>query len=136
MKESTGTKLSQLHPFTWASDVLKNDFCSESDCSIFTIGMYALWLQRNKHHHGVDQQPMRRVVQWTVDLAHDLWLLARPPRQPAMNVTKPKSRPPPEGWVKCNFDGAYYPSCGQGATGAVIRDQAGIFKGGRAKWHQ
>jgi ribonuclease HI len=123
-----------LHPFTWASDVLKDDFCSESDRSIFTIGMYALWLQRNKHRHGVDQQPMRRVVQWTVDLAHDLWLLARPPWQPAVTVTKPKWRMPPEGCFKCNFDGAYYPACCQAATGAMIRDQTGTFRGGRAQW--
>lgn len=33
------------------------------------------------------------------------------------------------------FDGAFYPATGQGATGAVIRDQVGSFRYGAAKWH-
>jgi len=39
------------------------------------------------------------------------------------------------GLFKCNFDGAFYPSLGQGATGVVIRDPIGNFSGGRAKGH-
>ena len=50
-------------------------------------------------------------------------------------VRKLKWRPPSEGWFKCNFDGAFYQSLGQGATGVVIRDPIGNCSGGRAKGH-
>jgi hypothetical protein len=71
-KESTGVKLPRLHPYTWASDVMKEDFCLEADRSVLIIGMYALWMQRNKHRHGAEQLPPEEIVQWTVDMAHAL----------------------------------------------------------------
>ena len=46
----------------------------------------------------------------------------------------PAWNPPGDGWLKCNFDGAFYPD-GKGATGAVIRDHNGTFHGGSAKWY-
>jgi hypothetical protein len=42
----------------------------------------------------------------------------------------------PAGWVKCNTDGAFYADQGQGASGVVLRDPAGTFRGGRARWHR
>ena len=42
-------------------------------------------------------------------------------------------KPASEGWVKCNVDGAFYADQRQGATGAVLRDHQGVFKGGGAK---
>ena len=42
----------------------------------------------------------------------------------------PAWNPPGDGWLKCNFDGAFYPD-GKGATGAVIRDHNGTFHGDR-----
>ena len=37
-------------------------------------------------------------------------------------------------WIKCNSDDAFY-SDGSGATGAVLRDHHGWFKGGWARWY-
>ena len=37
-------------------------------------------------------------------------------------------------WIKCNSDDAFY-SDGSGATGAVLRDHHGWFKGGSARWY-
>jgi hypothetical protein len=135
MRALTGTKLPQLHPHTWASDLLLPDFCAERDRSVFCIGMYALWLQRNKHRHGVDRLPIKKLVQWTVDTAHDLFLLSNVAR-PKSNQTIWRWKKPPVGWIKCNIDGAFYADMGQGATGVVIRDSAGTFIGGRALWYR
>lgn len=47
---------------------------------------------------------------------------------------QPKWKPPEEEWIKCNSDGAFYPD-GSGATGAVLRDHHGCFKGGSERWY-
>lgn len=133
MKALTGVKLPQLHPFTWASGLLKEGFCSETDRSVFIIGMHALWLQRNKHRHGADQLPLKKIVQWTVNLAHDLWQLTKPVQQLATSVSKPRWTAPPVGSFKCNFDGAFHPDLGQGANGAVIRDLSRSLQRGQGE---
>ena len=69
----TGAKLPRLHTHTWASDLLMADLCSEKERGLFIIGMYSLWMQRNKRRHGETQGSLRIAVQWAVDLAHDLW---------------------------------------------------------------
>jgi hypothetical protein len=97
--------------------------------------MYALWLQRNKHRHGAVQIPVKKLVQWSVDTAHDLCQLLRDPKPKAVAIIR-KWSAPPAGWVKCNTDGAFYADQGQGASGVVLRDPAGTFRGGRARWHR
>ena len=44
-------------------------------------------------------------------------------------------RAPPAGWFKCNTDGAFYPDQGQGASGIALRNDAGLFVGGQARWY-
>ena len=44
-------------------------------------------------------------------------------------------RTPPAGWFKCNTDGTFYPDQGQGVSGVALRDEAGLFVGGQAKWY-
>ena len=63
-------------------------------------------------------------------MAHDLWQLAKPPRQPGVGISKPKWRAPPEGWFKYNFDGAFYPILGQGWKSEVAPLQPGCFDDG------
>ena len=55
--------------------------------------------------------------------------------QKAANAVKERWQPPDEGWIKCNVDGAFYSESGQGATGAVLQNDAGSFEAGRAKWY-
>lgn len=43
---------------------------------------------------------------------------------------------PPSGWVKCNTDGASYEVGWKGATGAVLRNENGVFIRGSAKWYE
>jgi len=57
-------------------------------------------MQRNKRRHGAEQLPLKEIVQWSVDMAHDLWLLVKPPKQPAVRVSRPRWTAPPDGWLK------------------------------------
>lgn len=96
--------------------------------------MYSLWMQRNKRKHGEQQTPLSSAVKWSIDMAFDLWELSRP-KKGALTTSKKRWQPPPMGWIKCNIDGAFDPTQGQGATAAVLRDERGSFQGGRAQWY-
>jgi hypothetical protein len=70
-KELTGVKLPELHPIIWARDLLCGRAGSEQSQSMIIIGMYALWMQRNKRRHGEQAVPIRKAVEWPVDMAFD-----------------------------------------------------------------
>ena len=106
MRSLSGAKLPRLHPHTWASNIMKPEFCFEHDHNVFCIGMYAMWLQRNKLRHGADRPPLRKLAQWSIDTAHDLCQLLTVSRQKGAIVII-KWNMPPVGWVKCNVDGAF-----------------------------
>lgn len=42
---------------------------------------------------------------------------------------------PPDGWHKCNADGAFSAADNSGAVGVVLRDHDGRFLAGRAAWY-
>lgn len=95
-------------------------------------GMWSLWMLRNRRRHGEDGLPIRRAVLWVCDTTFDIWQLLHQPKEMVLKV-KPTWKLSEEGWIKCNFDGAFYQD-GSGATGAV-RDHHGGFKGGVARWY-
>ncbi|CAD6268376.1 unnamed protein product [Miscanthus lutarioriparius] len=135
LKSITGAKIPDLNSYSWATDILLDGFSSDNERRIFIIGMYSLWMQRNKRRHGEDQIPVRTAVSWTVDLANDLWEIHKPKKKQVLSASNPTWRPPSDGWVKCNNDAAYQVGIGQGATGVIVRDSAGQFMGGRAPWY-
>lgn len=51
-KQLVGVKLPTLHPVTWAHDLLNGRAGLERFQSLIIIGMYALWMQRNRRRHG------------------------------------------------------------------------------------
>jgi hypothetical protein len=71
-KTITGVKLPPLHHETWAQDLLEGRAGSEQNQTTIIIGIYALWMQRNRRRHGEPGLPVRAAVQWAVDLAFDL----------------------------------------------------------------
>jgi hypothetical protein len=79
--------------------------------------------------------PIRAAVQWAGDAAYDPWKLTHPQEQKVRSKQRLNWKPPSEGWAKCNVDGAFYADQRQGATGAVLRDHQGVFRGGGAKWY-
>jgi hypothetical protein len=98
-----------LHPVTWANDILRADVCTDKDRNLFIIGMYSLWMQRNKRKHGEQQTLLSSAVKWSIDMAFDLWELSRP-KKGALTTSKKRWQPPPMGWIKCNIDGAFDPT--------------------------
>ena len=72
---------------------------------------------RNRRRHGEVGLPIRQAVLWVCDTAFDLWQMLHPQKEQSPRVL-PKWKPPDEGWIKCNSDGAFY-SDGSGATGAL-----------------
>lgn len=135
VKVLMGVKLPRLQAHNWASDMLRDEVCSEKDRCILIIGMYSLWTQRNRHRHGEEQLPVRVAVQWAVDVAHDLWQLTKPQIQKGDGASRERWCAPQPGWIKCNTDGTFNPRKGQGATGAVLRNSTGAFLSGRATWY-
>jgi hypothetical protein len=41
---------------------LMPECCTDKERSIFIIGIYSLWMQRNKWRHGEDQPPIRATL--------------------------------------------------------------------------
>lgn len=88
---------------------------------------------RNKRRHGELPIPIHKAVEWARDMAFDLWQLVHPVKEMKVRGTR-RWKKPDEGWLKCNVDGAFSGSGYTGATGAAIRDSAGLFIAGRAQW--
>ena len=86
VKILTGLKLPNLHSHTWASDILLPECCTDKERSIFIIGMYSLWMQRNKRRHGEDPSPIK--VCWAVDMAHDLLEIVKPKEKANLSLCK------------------------------------------------
>lgn len=134
-KELIRIKLPDLHPHSWAGDLL-TDICSQKDRAIIICGMWSLWMSRNKRRHGEIPLPVHKSLEWIKDTAFDLWHILHPCKQNKRLKQQTKWTAPAEHWIKCNIDGSFYEASRQGNTGVVIRDHAGVFCGAQAKWHE
>jgi hypothetical protein len=132
-KKTTGVKLPCLRQDSWAIDLLQDNVFPRKDRVVIICGTWSLWMLRNRHRHGEARMPIRQAVMWVSDTASDLWQLLHPQKEQTPKVL-PRWKPPEEDWIKCNPDGAFYPD-GSGATGAVLRDHHGCFKGGSTRWY-
>lgn len=130
-KNLTGVRLPVLHTMTWAQDLLCGRAGSEQNQVIIIIGMYSLWMQRNRRRHGEQSLPIRAAVQWVADMAFDLWQLTQPPKVVLAPMPAQTWKRPPPGWTKCNSSGAFYEHWK--ASGAVLRNANGDFVWGCAK---
>ena len=92
-------------------------------------------MQQNRRRHGEASPPIRVAVQWSADLAYDLGQVIHLQSPPTEQRAEPRWERAPHGWIKCNTDGAFYEQTWQGATGAVLRDDVGVFVRGSAKWY-
>lgn len=72
-KAISGVKLPYLHWDSWAYDLVEGRAGSIQNQPIILIGMYVLWMQRNRRRHGEQPPPIQVAVQWTVDLAFGSW---------------------------------------------------------------
>jgi hypothetical protein len=105
---ATGIKLPPLHPETRAHDLIEGRAGSERSQATIIIGMYSLWMQRNRRRHGEQSSPIQAAVQWAIDLAFDLGQVQIQQTSKEVGIAEPRWEKPPSGWVKCNTDGAFY----------------------------
>jgi len=135
VKIITGVKLPSLHPVSWGSDLLMDELCNDKEWAIFIIGMYSLWMQWNQRRHGDVHKPVSVAVRWSLDTALDLWNMNKPMKPVKERNSVQRWRVPLVGRFKCNTDGAFYLDQGQSASGVALRNDAGLFVGGQARWY-
>lgn len=99
----TGVKVPQLHPVTWARDLVDPDVFPAKSVAVVLRGMWSLWMSRNKKRHGERDVPVKVAVQWAIDTAFDLWQILHPAKPAAAMANTQRSwQKPPPGWFKCN----------------------------------
>lgn len=131
MKETTGVKLPDLHPLTWAHDLLDAKVCSKKGAAMIMCRMWSLWTSRNKRHHGENPWPLRQAVFWARDTAMDLWHILHTEKQKQTSAPVRHWQPPPKGWLKCNTDAAYDD---ESRTGLLRDETAGNYITASPHW--
>lgn len=116
-KELTGVKLPQLHPHTWAKDLIDPRGCSEKSAATILCGMWSLWMARNKRRHSESSIPMRKAVEWARDTAYDLWQRLHPIKSKCTVRAVQKWQRTQPRWIKCNVDASFQVVDRRGATG-------------------
>jgi hypothetical protein len=66
LEELIEVKILELHPLTWAVDVLDDIICRDRDRSIILCGMWSLWNSRNDRKHGKSPIPMKLAIDWAL----------------------------------------------------------------------
>jgi hypothetical protein len=129
-KELIGVKLPNLHPTTWAQDLLV--FGTARERAIIFCGMWSLWMQHNDRRHGKAAVPIRQAIHWVRDTTFDMWHILHPSKQHQAGIATPSWARPQLGWAKCNVDAAFQSETGCVATGAVLRSNSVVFMGAQA----
>jgi len=135
-KQLAGVKLPHMHPETWARDLLLAKVCPRREAAAIICGMWALWVARDRRHHGEQPIQMQEAVLSARDTAFDLWQIMHKANEVPLERIVVRWKPPEVDWMKCNVDGAFNLTDCSGATGLVLRDHRGGFAGARARWHK
>jgi hypothetical protein len=82
----TGCRIPDLHPVTWARDLLSDEMCSQQEAALFICGVWSLWTGRNARRHGKQQwspvaasKHIASMIEDMICLGHDF--LKTPQRQ-------------------------------------------------------
>jgi ribonuclease HI len=93
---------------------------------LITIACWYIWWERRKIAHDEKVQKPAKSAQAIAAIALNYWrALKKNARDRSLGWEKPK-----EDYVKLNVDAAFSPDSCSGATGAVIRDEKGVFIAG------
>jgi hypothetical protein len=134
IKAVTGAKIPDLHPSTWAIDIIDSTKIKPADAAIILCGGWAVWSERNARNHGEHERTILAPVKWTIDIAMDLAVIGR-----ANSKQMPKARPrwasATEGVMKTNVDAGFSNSSGEGTMGWVLRNHVGSLIRGQAIWY-
>ena len=133
VKKLMGITVPRLHPGSWELDVLQPGVCSVATARVVICGAWALWTGRNGRRHGRKTWEPGATARYISTLLEDLESLKQPARSKPP-VPRARWEKPDQGWVKVNSDASYDQDMCSSSAGAVIRDHAGIVKGGVARW--
>lgn len=127
-----GVEIRDLHPSSWATDVLNMEICPASTAAWLVCGAYTLWTGRNNRRHGRKVWEPGSTVRFIASMIEELASLKVSKKQEAP-IRRARWQPPEQGWLKVNTDASFDPSF-SGSTGVVIRDDDGVVQSGAARW--
>jgi ribonuclease HI len=133
IKAVTSVKIPQLHPNTWAIDIIDSSKVDPRDAAIILCGGWAVWSERNSRKHGESSRTISESVKWAADIASDLAISGCVVTRPAK--VKSKWQLPAPGTLKVNVDAGFSSISGEGTTGLVIRNHEGVLIRGQAIWY-
>jgi hypothetical protein len=115
-------KIPDLHPVTWAKDVLIDPIVPEEDrAKVITI-MWAIWTSRNNiTHDRAGLNPVQSMKRMRDDLA-----LLEIPRHQALILPGYGWRPPDDTWVKINTDAGVSVEDRKSGAGGIVRNPSGF----------
>jgi ribonuclease HI len=131
----TGVKIPDFHPDSWAVDLIDSSRIRPRDAAVILCGAWAVWSERNARNHGEKSRTVSESVKWTADIALDLAIIGRSNSKQTPKI-QPRWKPPEEGILKLNVDASFSNSLGEGATGLVLRNHAGVLVRGQAIWYE
>ena len=133
VKRIMGVNVPDLHPASWASDILHPGVCPTSTVATVISGAWALWTGRNARRYGRKVWEPGAAARFISSLMEDLISLKQP-ATPKAQVLKAKWERPEPNWFKVNTDASFDQSSCTSSVGIVIRDHSGRVIGGVARW--
>ncbi|TVU18379.1 hypothetical protein EJB05_34470, partial [Eragrostis curvula] len=133
VQEVMGVKLPDLHPLTWAKDIISGQVCSLADANVIVCGAWSLWSGRNARNHGKSHWNATAAVKHIAKMLEDL-VCMETYNEPEKVRIQERWKPPDQGWVKVNTDGAFGIASATGASGAVLRDELGVLLAAEGRW--
>ncbi|XP_071683852.1 uncharacterized protein [Lolium perenne] len=105
IKAVTAVKIPQLHPNSWAIDIIDSSKVDPRDAAVILCGGWAVWSERNARKHGESSRTISESVKWTADIASDLAISGCVVTRPAK--VKSKWQLPAPGTLKVNVDAGF-----------------------------
>lgn len=122
-----------LHPCTWATDVLHETIISPATAAVLVSGAWALWTGRNGKGHGYKVWEPGVAAWYISSMLEELASLkVRLKLKQPRNVVPWKR--PGEGWMKVNTNAAFDQDMCIGSAGVVIWDHSGLVQAAAARW--
>jgi hypothetical protein len=134
MQQASGVKIPQLHPRSWATDLVDGTLVSEDHTCIILCGAWAVWSERNFVWHGDGGRTVTQSVRWAVETAVDLRQAGKE-KKPKHCKVSVRWKPPDPGIVKINTDAGYNKDENNGVTGIVVRNHEGVLLRAQGIWH-
>lgn len=103
---------------------------SDEERGAMVQATYELWLARNEARDGKRIAPPHEIMEQVVSHMAEWRAVHDDVKPPREQQSKQKWKPPEEGWLKLNSDGAVSRTGNKGGAGAVIRDENGAFHAG------